>query len=390
MRIAYCTNVRLPNERAHGHQVAKVTQALYGLGHHVEIFSPFRHNPIDQNFAAYYGLSSPIPLHQLGTIDGIAAWWAPGVTGLKLTTFLFGRALHGVLSKRTKDFDCIYTRTPELLPVLTTLNKPVILELHRIPRVGKRTFLRQLRKCRLIVALTTSMRAALVEMGVSDVPVVVEGDAVDLHDFEMLPPAADTRKALGIPAGMPLIGYAGQLESMKLSKGIPELLDALVALRKRGFDFRAVIAGGPENVKQRFVDELDPLLRDCVTFTGFLPHAKIPTFLTACDVLVYPAPKSKHPFYTRDTSPLKIFEYMAAARPIVTADLPPIRDVLDESMALFNPPGDADATADVIRDVFEYPENAEKRARIARGHVESFTWSKRMDRILKAVGFDQR
>ncbi len=386
MRIAYCTNVRLPNERAHGHQVAKVTQALYGLGHHVEIFAPFRHNPIDQNFAAYYGLSSPIPLHQLGTIDGIAAWWAPGVAGLKLTTFLFGNALKGMLKKRARDFDLIYTRTPELLPVLTSLKKPVILELHKIPRVGQRSFLRHVRKCRLVVALTNSMRAALVEMGVSDVPVVVEGDAVDLHDFEMLPTAADTRKGLGIPEGLPLIGYAGQLESMKLSKGIPELLDALAELKKRGFDFRAVIAGGPENVKQRFVDELQPSLRDCVTFTGFLPHAKIPTLLTACDVLVYPAPKSKNPFYVRDTSPLKIFEYMAAGRPIVTADLPPIRDVLDETMAAFNPPGDAEKTADAIREALAHPEHAAKRARIARTHVENFTWDKRMERIIRAVG----
>lgn len=386
MRIAYCTNVRLPNERAHGHQVAKVTQALYGLGHHVEIFCPFRHNPIDQNFAAYYGLSSPIPLHQLGTLDGIAAWWAPGVTGLKLTTFLFGRALRGVLKNRVKDFDILYTRTPELLPVLTSIGKPVILELHRIPRFGQRRFLRHVRKCRLVVALTSSMRTALVDMGVSDVPVVVEGDAVDLHDFDSLPPAADTRKGLNIPEGLPLIGYAGQLESMKLSKGIPELLDALIVLRKRGLDFRAVIVGGPENVRQRFIDELDPLLRECTTFTGFMTHAKIPTFLVACDVLVYPAPNSKHPFYTRDTSPLKLFEYMAAEQPLVTADLPPIRDVLDETMASFCAPGDAEALADAIREILAQREQAQKRARIARAHVESFTWDKRMERILRAVG----
>lgn len=386
MRIAYCTNVRLPNERAHGHQVAKVTQALYGLGHHVEIFCPFRHNIIDQNFAAYYGLSSPIPLHQLGTLDGIAAWWAPGVTGLKLTTFLFGRALRNVLRSRIKDFDVLYTRTPELLPVLTSIGKPVILELHRIPRLGQRRFLRNVRKCRLVVALTSSMRAALVDMGVSDVPVVVEGDAVDLHDFDSLPPAADTRKGLDVAEHVPIIGYAGQLESMKLSKGIPELLDALVVLRKRGFDFRAIIVGGPENVKQRFVDELDPSLKDCVQFTGFMTHAKIPTFLTACDVLVYPAPKSKHPFYTRDTSPLKLFEYMAAERPLVTADLPPIRDVLDDTMAAFCPPGDPEALADAIRETLADAEAAKRRARIARAHVENFTWDKRMERILRAIG----
>lgn len=42
MRIAYCTNIRLPSERAHGHQVAAVCDALVKLGHDVTIFAPFR------------------------------------------------------------------------------------------------------------------------------------------------------------------------------------------------------------------------------------------------------------------------------------------------------------------------------------------------------------
>jgi hypothetical protein len=37
MRIAYCTNVRLPSERAHGHQVARVCDALAKLGNDVTI-----------------------------------------------------------------------------------------------------------------------------------------------------------------------------------------------------------------------------------------------------------------------------------------------------------------------------------------------------------------
>ncbi len=382
MRIAYCTNVRLPNERAHGHQIAKVTQALHTLGHHVEIYCPFRKNPIDQNFAAYYGLSSPIPLHQLGSIDGIAAWWAPGVVGLKLTTALFARKLKKSLAQRKKDFDCIYTRTPELLPVLTATGIPVVMELHRIPRFGIGTFQRQMNKCRLVVALTSPMRTGLIDMGLVRVPVITEGDAVDLHEFENVPPAADTRKAFDIPQGVPLIGYAGQLESMGLSKGIPELLDACKALRKRGFEFRAVIVGGPQNVRQRMSDELDPSLRQFVKFAGHLPRAKIPTFLHACDALVYPAPDSKHPFYVRDTSPLKIFEYMASGRPIVSADLPPIRDILDESTALLCPPGNAEAMADAIRAAVAHPE---PRAKLAKSRVANFTWIKRMERILGAL-----
>lgn len=385
MRVAYCTNVRLPSERAHGHQIAKVTAALRDMGHEVEIFAPYRKNVIQQSFESYYGITSPICLHHLGSTDGIAAWWAPGILGLKLTTYLLGRNLRAVLKARPGDFDVVYTRTPELLPFITNLGFPVILELHRIPRIGRTGFLRLLRSCKLIVALTSPMRQALIDMGVSDVPVIVEGDGVDLHDFEALPSAKDTRTSLGVPDTIPLIVYAGQLKSMGLSKGIPELLGALGVLADRGLEFRAVIAGGPESEKEKFSESLSEHVKKFVTFTGHIAHLKIPTLLTAADVLVYPAPKSEHLFYTRDTSPLKLFEYMAAGKPIVAADLPPLHDAVDASMVTFAEPGNAHSFAEAILMILEHRDDATKKAALARAHVEQFTWGKRMERILKAA-----
>lgn len=355
------------------------------MDHDVEIFVPYRKNTIEASFESYYGLTSPVQMHRLGTVDGIAAWWAPGVLGLKLMTYVFQKSLKAILEKRKKEFDLLYTRTPEILPSLTGHGIPVVVELHKIPRTGRNAFLRQLRKCKLIVALTGPMRTELIHMGVSDVPVIVEGDAVDLHDFESLPEPADTRASLGIADGVPLIVYAGQLKSMGLSKGIPELLAALEILTERGLDFRAVIAGGPEKEKQKFEASMSEELASSVTFTGHLPHVKIPTLLTAADILVYPAPKSDHPFYQRDTSPLKLFEYMAAGKPIVSADLPPIRDIVDDTMLTFVPPGDSEALATAIRMILEEPEDALKKARLAEGHAEQCTWEKRMKRIIDAA-----
>ncbi len=385
MNIAYCTNVRLPSERAHGHHIAKVTEALRNMGHEIEIFAPYRKNSIEQSFETYYGITSPIRLHHLGSTDGIAAWWAPGIIGLKLTTYLLGRNLRKILRSRSYDFDLLYTRTPELLPFITGLGIPVILELHRIPRIGTRRFLRLIRSCKLVVALTSPMRQALIDMGVSDVPVIVEGDGVDLHDFEDLPSAKDTRASLGVPDDIPLIVYAGQLTSMGLSKGIPELIAALELLHDRGLEFRAVIAGGPESEKEKFMTSISGGLKPRVNFTGHIAHLKIPTLLTAADILVYPAPKSNHPFYARDTSPLKLFEYMAAGKPIVAADLPPLRDVVDLSTVTFCEPGNPESLAEGMLTILERGDDAQKRAKLARAHVEQFTWEKRMERILKAA-----
>ncbi len=385
MRIAYCTNVRLPNERAHGHQIAAVVDALAGLGHDVEIFAPYRKNPIKASFQGYYGLQHPIPLHLLGSFDGIASAWTPGILGLTVTTALFGRALTAEIEKRTADFDLLFTRTPELLPALTELGKPVIVELHKIPRRGMRSFLRQLRKCRLIVTLTSPMRNALIEKGVTDVPIIVEGDAVDSALCRDLLPREEVRAQYSLPLELPLVGFAGQLESMGLSKGIPELLEALHVLKKRGFDCHCVIAGGPDRVKDRIIADLAPELVSAVTFVGFIPHLAVPSLLSACDALVYPAPLSDHPFYVRDTSPLKLFEYMACGRPIVAADLLPLRDVLSASNSFLYPVGDSEAFASALKEALVDKEAASARAGVARTMVENFTWDKRMTRILGAA-----
>jgi glycosyltransferase involved in cell wall biosynthesis len=162
-------------------------------------------------------------------------------------------------------------------------------------------------------------------------------------------------------------------------------MGALEQLHDRGLEFRAVIAGGPESEKQKFEMAMSDGLRPRVTFTGYIAHLKIPTLLTAADVLVYPAPKSEHLFYTRDTSPLKLFEYMAAGKPIVAADLPPLHDAVDPSMVTFCEAGNAESLAQGILMILEHREESAKKARLARSHVEQFTWGKRMERILKAA-----
>ena len=82
-------------------------------------------------------------------------------------------------------------------------------------------------------------------------------------------------------------------------------------------------------------------IADRVTFTGHVAPRDVDARLAEARVLVLPNPASA--ISTRFTSPLKLFEYMAARRPIVATSLPAIREVLrDEVNALLVEPGDAD------------------------------------------------
>ncbi len=383
MRIAYCTNVRLPSERAHGHQVAQVCDALAQLGHDVTIYAPFRRSIVQEDYWTYYGANRSVQLLHLGYFDPIGRAFFPEIIALWMLNFFLRRNLRKALS--SMDIDLVYTRSPVLLSQVLKTGLPVVLELHSLPRWLRRSFVRSCNRCRLIVCLTFSMRDELVSWGVDVARVIVEGDAVNLERFAALPSRTEARARWGIAADVPVIGYTGQLESMGLSKGLPELLGAAALLLERGESVYFLLAGGPDSARERMENSLPAALSGRVIFTGILSRSDVPMIAAAADVLVYPAPASDHPFYRRDTSPLKIYEYMATGKPVIAADLPPVRDILDASTAILVPPGDVEALADAIESIVADPTAAEERAVAARRRVAGHSWTERMRRILDAA-----
>ena len=109
----------------------------------------------------------------------------------------------------------------------------------------------------------------------------------------------------------------------------------------------------------------------------------VPKYLAASDVLVLP---NSEKGLSEFTSPLKLFEYMAAKRPIVASDLPSLREILSESNAVMVRPDDPAALAEGIQKVLEDEELAKKLAGNAYIDVQQYSWDKRAMRILEFVG----
>ena len=71
-----------------------------------------------------------------------------------------------------------------------------------------------------------------------------------------------------------------------------------------------------------------------LTWHGRVPHADVPRFLSSFDVALLPMQErvatsaSNNSDIASWTSPLKLFEYMAAGLPIIASDLPVLREVL--------------------------------------------------------------
>ena len=73
---------------------------------------------------------------------------------------------------------------------------------------------------------------------------------------------------------------------------------------------------------------------------------------------------------------------MASGKPMVVADIPPIHDILDETMATFCQWGDPEDLARAIEYVMNHREEAEQKAERAKERVKEHTWEKRMIRVL--------
>ncbi|HIE25368.1 MAG TPA: glycosyltransferase, partial [Anaerolineales bacterium] len=124
-----------------------------------------------------------------------------------------------------------------------------------------------------------------------------------------------------------------------------------------------------------------------VKFTGFVHNAELPLYQAASDILIAPYEKVISGSSGGDSasvaSPMKIFDYMAVQRPIITSDLPVIREVLDEKSAIFCPPDDVEAWHSAITKLLGDKTLRENLAKNAYERVKEFAWGRRQKKILK-------
>jgi len=383
MRILYVGHTRFPTEKAHGKQIAEVCSAMALLGHEVTLVTTGVHTPIVGTPFSYYGVPEIFTWERLKSFDALHSRLIPRPLAFMIGMWSYRRALRRYLAENK--FHLLYCRSQAVLSVLLDSKMPVMIELHTLPKVVRKEFVRDCNRCARVVCLTSPMREALAIFGVSPQKMIVEGDAVLSDILVDIKELFEARPKL---TGTYVVGYVGSLVARNtLEKGVNILLEALSILHKKDASVQCLIAGGPASWQKKYeamAEKLD--VSSIVSFMGHVSSIKVPGIISQCDILVYPAPATRHPYFLRDTSPLKLFEYMAAGKPIIAADLPPVRDIIDDSCATFVTPGDADDLARALEYVMADPVAARKRALTARKRVEEHTWEKRMERILLGIG----
>jgi len=227
----------------------------------------------------------------------------------------------------------------------------------------------------------------LLEIGFSSDKVIVLPDGVDLDLFEDLPSKEKCRRRLGLPLDRPIIGYIGRFRTLEMEKGIPELIKAMKDLSPvNGAKPLLLCVGGPMDAVPAYLDLAHRIgvPQDRLQFVDRVPNTEVPYWIRSCDVATIPWTWTEFSAYF--TSPLKLFEYMAAGVPILATDLPSVREVLRHGEnAWLVPPDDPKALSTGIQHLLENPDLAERLARQAREDVRQYTWKRRAATILQHV-----
>lgn len=164
--------------------------------------------------------------------------------------------------------------------------------------------------------------------------------------------------------------YAGSFFGWK---GVADLLYAAQALD--GFHI-TLIGGTPEQVARMCADR--PSGGATLEFLPRIAQPEVMDRLSRSCIAVLP---NRPQADSRFTSPIKLFEYMAAGCAVVAADLPAIREILSPDEATWFPAGNGDALAGALAALADAPEKARSMGERVREKSRDYTWRARAARL---------
>ena len=227
----------------------------------------------------------------------------------------------------------------------------------------------KLRRADAVVVVSRALSDFLVERyDVEPERVAVVPNGADLERFR-----PDTPSELTRDDGRPRIGFVGSFQQFHGLDLLAGMVEAVAAARSEARFLFVGGGDGAEDLKRR----LD--LGERATFTGRVPHGRVPGLVASLDVGVI---ADAAPYQC----PLKLIEWMAAGRAIVAPRHGPIEDLVEDGVhALLFEPRDRDALVAKVLELIDDPARRRDLGRAAaeRAHA-SLSWEDNARRVLAA------
>lgn len=386
--LYYLSSRRLPtaasevsklDKKAHIIQQLRMCQGFAAAGTNVCLVFPGTEEPSWEFLSEYYGLTSRFELQAVSLLSqtySFPNYPIPDTDDQAVSWWLLKMLLLGQFDAN----DVVYSRNPVPTRHLlfarrwaSTGDAPSIwFEQHQVDRGLADQFYERVDG---LICISARQKQRLLRTIPADAETIhVAHDGVDLAAYRDRSAAA-ARRQLGVPPDERVVMYTGHLYP---SKGVETLVRAAADV-----DAQCYVVGGYDADRRRLKRELSVPLN--VTFTGFVPPAQIPLYQLAADVLVATVAEDtgEYEFF----SPLKVFEYMAAGKPLVLSRKPAYEEVLSHGRnGLFVSPGSTEELARTVNRLLSCPGVRLQLGQQARRDVARYSWCNRARRILSRIG----
>ena len=371
MKLYYVANFYMPYQKAYAIQLAKMCEAFVENGVDLTLVVP-RRGPRAQ-LKEFYNLRVGIPTIWLPSLD-FNSYGKLGYAvmafcfSISYTFFLWYRRLCGErFAVYTIDADRYSSSALSLIPA------PLFSEMHG----GKpRTLAQRLLfwRVRGVIAINRIIIEELKKtFPRASTRYIAEPNGVDLAMFSPRD-KAQARAKLGLPLGGPLALYAGRFYDWKGHEIIPRA----AALTP---EIRWVMVGG---TREEFAAVVKEPLPANMYFAGGKPHSEMPLWIAAADAVLVLGTKRDEQSY-RWTSPMKLFEYMAAGRPIVASATPAIKEAVTPTEAFLYEPDDTEDLAGKVRQAVAGGAQVTPLVSEALRAAQSLAWSDRAKRVIHFI-----
>jgi glycosyltransferase involved in cell wall biosynthesis len=365
MKIAAICTSDIPSNKANAIQVMKVMDALLALDHEVRLWSP------GKQAADLPGIKQLFGMQKLPQLK-----WAASDPRWKRYDYIASTFLQALFWKP----DLIYTWTLQSAVLGLMFRIPVILELHDRPtgKVGVLAFNRFVKKKgkKRLLLITDALRNALEneqQVDLSGEWVQIAPNGIDLLQYEDVPAPKVARESLQLEEKFTAV-FTGHFYA---GRGIELLFGLAQSVPEVNF----LWVGGADDMVQSWRQRLDVAGVKNVTITGFVPQADLPLYQAAGDVLLMPyglkIAGSSGGNSAEICSPMKMFDYLATGRPIISSELPVLHEILSEQNTVFCPAKNIESWANAIRDLFRNEQRCKQMGEHARKTAMQYTWQNR-------------
>lgn len=212
-----------------------------------------------------------------------------------------------------------------------------------------------------VVVMNEALWDIAVERGVDPSTLSIAHNAVDTDDFQPLETPTNS---------VFTIGYLGSFVSYE---GIGRLIDAVKLLDDQGVPVRLLAVGDGIRRKPLIKKVEDEGLTDLVDMPGRVPHRQVVDYYKQMDVVIYPRVSTGT---TEAITPLKPFEALALAKPVIVSDVAPLCEIVGSNeRGLIFENGSVTDLVRKIQQLMHDPELGEKLAVAGRQWVvENRNW----------------